>query len=592
MSKSKSNPPSHRDSSSRATSAASKDSLADPKTSARRQQSMRQWASVEWILPVSVVLVVTGIVLVTYWPALSAQAVYLDDDLYLGSKLVRQPGWSSLQRIFGELFAPSAVPGYYQPFSLTSVMLGFLDPAAATSLMPFHRTSLLLHLLNVALVVVLLYRLFDNWLTAGLCGLLYGLHPLNADAVLWVAECKTVLSTFFALSSLVFYVAYVRRSAEKKGGNRKYYGAALLMYLCALLSKPTAAPVAILLLVLDYWPLNRLDRRAILEKVPFLIVGALSAVVTVISQQNTADSGLTDNTFGAGKLPFVICYALILYFSKLVWPVGLVADYPFPRPFMPTDTPVLMGVIGISLLVLAILVSARRTRAWLAGALFFFLAILPALGVVRFTSSVAANRFMYLPVVGLLLPLNWALNRLWKASPRARRASTLRAAVVGIGAILALGCFGATRTYLAPWKDTVTLLQYYLTQTPNEWKLHNWLGGEWQRRGATESAIIESIQTVRLNPGWAAGHLNLGKLMFKARRFDEAATVFAAALRLEPKNWQAHVMMGRTLAMKNDLEGAMRELREAALLNPLEPEIRQDIEAVLAHQRGQHESSQ
>jgi protein O-mannosyl-transferase len=557
-------------------------------TVADRTLEVRQRTSGDWILLGSVLFIVTGIVLATYWPALSAQAVYLDDDLYLGSRLVRQPGWSSLQRIFGEVLAPSAVPGYYQPMSLASVMLGFLDPASATSLMPFHRTSLIFHLLNVALVIVLLACLFHNSLLAGLAGLLYGLHPMNADAVLWVAESKTVVSTFFALATLLFYVAYVRRADKKTGGHWKWFAAALLTYVCALLSKPTAAPVVLLLLLLDDWPLHRLNKRAMIEKTPFLIVAVSSVAVTVISQHATADTGVPDNRHGLVELPFAVCYELTLYLFKLVWPVGLVADYPFPRPFSPTA--MLVGVLVTSMLAVALVFSARRARAWLTGALFFFLAISPALGVVRFTSSMAANRFMYLPMVGLLLPLTWVLNRLWLASPGRVRSSALRATVVGVATTLVLGCLMASRGYIAHWKDTVGLLQYYLSETPNEWKLHNWLGGEWQRRGDTEAAISECIQTVRLNPGWAAGQLNLGRLMFKARRFDEAALALAEALRLEPKNWQAHVLMGRTMAMKDDFDSALRELRAAAAWDPSEPEIQQDIEAVLAHQRGQGEA--
>ena len=163
------------------------------------------------------------------------------------------------------------------------MLLAFLDPAAQHSLLPFRRTALLLHLCNVALVVGLLRSLFDNRLVAGLLGLLYGVHPLNADAVPWIAGRKTVLTATFALGSLLLYVAYVRHAERANHRDWKRYGASLLMYVCALLSKPTALPVVGLLLVLDYWPLRRLSRRALLEKVPFVLVAGLSAVVTVVS---------------------------------------------------------------------------------------------------------------------------------------------------------------------------------------------------------------------------------------------------------------------------------------------------------------------
>ena len=558
--------------------------MSKPKRSAKTAHLSPDRIPAHLALPLVGLLVVIGIVLITYWPALSAQANYLDDDLYLGSRLLQHPSWESVQRFFGEVMAPSAVLGYYHPLALVSVMLDFLDPAATSSMLPFHRTSLILHLLNVTLVVMLLYLLFDHWLTAGFLGLLYGLHPLNADAVLWVAERKTVLSTFFALAALIFYVLYVQRTARNPGGGWRYYGAALFMYLCAALSKPTTLPLAMLLPLLDYWPFHRLDRRAWLEKIPFLVLAGLFAVVTIISQVQTAETGPPDIAYMFTVGPLVVCYALVLYFSKLVWPVGLVADYPFPKPFMLMEAPVLLGLGGTLVLVLALAFSARRTRAWLTGGLFFLLAIFPALGIIPFTSSIAANRFVYLPMVGLLLPINWALNRLWNMAVGTLQVSTMRMILTGVGVILALGCIGVTRAYIAPWQDTVTLFQYYLTQTPNEWKLHNRLGGEWLRRGQLDKALPECIETVRLNPGWTTGHLNLGRVYFFLGRFDDAQLSFAAALQLEPNNWQAHVLMAKALLNQDDLEGALKEFQAAGQINPLEPEIPYDIAEILVQQ--------
>jgi len=204
--------------------------------------------------------------------------------------------------------------------------------------------------------------------------------------------------------------------------------------------------------------------------------------------------------------------------------------------------------------------------------------------VIPFTSAIAANRFMYLPMVGLLLPLNWALNRLWNTAVGALQVSSVRIILAGVGVILALACFSVTRAYMTPWQDTVTLLQYYLTQTPNEWKLHNRLGGEWLKRGNIDGAIAECIETVRLDPYWATNHLNLGRVLSIVGRFDEAQAAFAAALQLEPNNWQAHVLMGKTLSKKNDLEGALKEFQTAAQLNPMLAEVHYDIANILAEQ--------
>jgi len=283
------------------------------------------------VLSAAALLAVLGIVLATYWPALSAGALYMDDKYYLGPT-TQHPGWASVKAIFGEVLSPSMVNGYYQPLSLLSIMLDFLDPMASNSLLPFHRTSLLLHLLNVSLIAALLYVLFGHWLTAALLGMLWGLHPLNADAVLWIAERKTVLSTTFALGSLLLYVSYARHHATRTGrGDWKRYSASLFLYVCALLAKPTALPMVALLPLLDYWPLGRLSRKTWLEKIPFVVICLLSATVTVISQAQAGDSGHT-HFMKPHYLPLVMGYSVGFYLLKLVWPTGLVSDYPGPQP--------------------------------------------------------------------------------------------------------------------------------------------------------------------------------------------------------------------------------------------------------------------
>lgn len=547
-------------------------------------QSSRSFAGGMHLLTGAAVLfVVLGIVLATYWPALSAGALYMDDTFYLGAPELRHPGFASVKTIFGEVLAPSIVKGYYQPLALISTMLDFLDPAAANNLRPFHRTSLLLHLLNVMLVVVLLYLLFGNWQTSGLLGLLFGLHPLNVDVVLWIAERKAVLSMFFTLWSLLLYVLYTRQ-ADRTGGHAwKLFGASLFMYVCAVLSKPTAVPLVALLIVLDYWPLIRLNRRTLLEKVPFLVVCCVSAAVTVISQSRSFDEGRVDMMHGP-YLPFVMAYSVGLYLFKTVWPAGLVSDYMLPRLFSLGNPEVLFCIILTAAGIAAMAFSARRTRALLAGGLFFFIAISPALGIVRFTSSVVSNRFIYLPMVGLLLPLAWALSRLWNRHWGILNMFRMRIVLIGVGVTLALACAGATRHYESQWHDSLKLLNYYLSQSPSDYKLHTRLGNEWVERGKIDLAVDEFTKAIQFNPGWAESHLNLGRALFTLGRFDEAQLAFSGALGLTPNDWRGHVLMGVTLAKLDNPEDGLKELAIAARIAPLAAEVHYNIAGILAQQ--------
>ena len=431
--------------------------------------------------------------------------------------------------------------------------------------------------------MVLLHVLFDNWLVAGLLGVLYGVHPLNADAVLWIAERKTVLSTGFALGSMLLYVVYARHADRTGRGDWKRYGASLLLCVCALLSKPTALPLVALLLVLDYWPLQRLGRRTLVEKVPFVLVAGLSAVVTIISQARAGQDGGAQ-VMNPLYLPFIMSYCLGFYLRKTVWPTGLASDYPPPQPFGLTNVEVLVNV-GITLLLLAaVWLSVRRTRAWLAGGLFFLIALLPTLGIIRFTSSIAANRSMYLPMLGLLLPLAWGLGRLWNRDFSSLKASGVRLVLVGAGAALALGSARATRHYESHWSDSMTLLRYYLTQTPNEWKLHTRLGNEWIQRRNYQAAIVEFREAARLNPSWAENHLNLGRALFTVGELAEARQAFARAIEQTPNDWRAHMLLGMTLSRQNDLEGALTEFRTAAQIAPRSAAPHYNIASTLARQ--------
>ena len=536
-------------------------------TESESGRPVRLWASEPWLVPVLTLVAVLGIVLATYWPALSARAQYMDDKFYIGTTLTQHPSWASVRTFFREVFAPSMVNGYYQPLAFVSVMLDFLDPAAAHSLLPFHRTTLLLHLLNVALVVFLLHSLFRNWITAGLLALLYGLHPMNADAVLWIAERKTVLCAFFALSSLLLYLAYARHAEQTGRGDWKRYSASLFLYGCALLSKPTALPVVAVLLVLDYSPLGRLGRRTLVEKVPFVVLAVLSAAVTVVSQVHSGEAG-TVHFIKFYYVPLTIAYGVGFYLLKVIWPTGLVSDYLYPQPLGLTNIEVLGSAIIALGVIAAIVLSVRRTRAWLAGGLFFFAMLLPTLGLIRYTSSIATNRSMYLPMVGLLLPLQWALSGLWQRGVGALRVSAVRVIVVCGGATLAMASAYATRNYESHWQDTVTLLRYYLSQQPNDWRLHTRMGNEWIQLGDHRAAIGEFNEAIRLNRGWTENHLNAGRALFTVGDYAEAAQAIAIALEQTPNDWRAHMLMAMTRQRLGHLEGALQEFQSASRLAP------------------------
>ena len=268
----------------------------------------------------------------THWPALSAKALSFDDPEYLTSNmLVQNPGWGSAKRFLTEILEPSTVKGYYQPLEMISLMADYAAGGRENNLRPFHITSLALHIANTALIIVLLYMLFGNIWAAAAAGLLFGVHPMTVEPITWLGERKTLLAAFFSFWSLILYVRYAR------SGKWKSYTGSFVMYLLALLSKPTCVALPLVMLLMDYWPLKRLKTKSVVEKIPLFILSAVFAVITYISQSRTAYATLPTQ-FEPEYVPLVLCHNIIFYLYKMILPVNLTSYYAFPVPFGLSNT--------------------------------------------------------------------------------------------------------------------------------------------------------------------------------------------------------------------------------------------------------------
>ncbi|HSW45800.1 MAG TPA: hypothetical protein VLM89_09535, partial [Phycisphaerae bacterium] len=344
------------------------------------------------LAPVLVAMVLAAVAVVHY-PALSARAIAFDDEQYLvENRLVRQPGWTSTWRFLSEVLEPSTVGGYYQPLTMISLMADVAAGGRPDNLRPFHRTSLILHAINTGLVVWLLFMLFRHLWVAAAVGLLFGLHPLTVEPIPWIGERKTLLAAFFSLISLILYVRHSRSS-----GYRWYCGC-LVAYILALMSKPTSTPLPLVFLLMDFWPLGRLSWRSVIEKLPLLAVGAVFAVITVVSQGRTAHITMPTE-YSPARIPLLLCHNIVFYPLKMIWPVHLTSHYPLPEPMSPADPMILAGLIGTCVLIPALLLSLRRTRACATGWLIFFLMLLPTTGIIGFTTVIASDKYAYLPAI-------------------------------------------------------------------------------------------------------------------------------------------------------------------------------------------------
>ena len=532
------------------------------------------------------IIIVCFFVLAAHWPVLSAQALSFDDQQYfINNGLVQTPSFASARRFLTEILEPSTVSGYYQPLAMISLMVDYLLGGRENNLMPFHRTSLILHIANTALIIVLLYLLFGQiWVAAGV-GLLFGVHPMTVEPIPWVGERKTLLAAFFSLWSLIFYflfTIYYLRTASSKRQAFKFYIGSFIAYLLALMSKPTSLPLPVVMLLMDYWPLKRLNWRVIFEKIPFFVLGGISAIITYISQSRTASTVLPSR-FGLERILLVLCHNIIFYLYKMIWPVNLTSHYAFPEPLNLSQPMVSAGVIGTFILIFLLILSLRWTRAALTGWLIFFVAVLPTMQVIGFTNVIASDKFAYLPSTGLLMVLASFFGWLWNTL-NTINAAKIRAVVIMVLSVLVCGEITATRRYLVYWQDSVSLHKYMLKLSPNSASVHNGLGNALQLQGRIDEAIYHYRQAIRLKPQEESAYNNLGGALLAQGKFNEAVSCFQQALHIKPDYADAYTNLGLAAVLQGRTDEAIGCFQQALQVKPDDCEAHYNLGIALLSQ--------
>jgi len=528
-------------------------------------------------------IAVCAAVFLTHWPALSAQAISFDDEQYfVENTLVRSPSWESARRFLTEVFEPSTVGGYYQPLTMISLMLDYAIGGRTDSLTPFHRTSLLLHVANTALIIVLLYQLFGNvWAAAGI-GLLFGVHPLTVEPIPWVGERKTLLAAFFTLWSLAFYIHFVRK------GNRKIYLGCILMYVLALMSKPTSTPLPVMMLLMDYWPLRRLNWRAFLEKLPLFVVGGISAVITYLSQSHAASvagSTVTSEPYSPAQVPLVICHNIIFYLYKMIWPANLSSHYAFPVPLGFSTPMIMIGIIGTCILIPLLVFSLRWTKAAFTGWLIFFVMVFPTMQIYKFSDVIASDKFVYLPSIGILMILMSFL--IWICSAGNIRRHRVKGVAAAIIILMLAGTESfATRQYLVEWKDTVTLFRHMVKVTPYAMSPRSCLGVALRKRGDVEQAIECFTETLKIKPKSFTANVNMGVALASEGKLDEAVSYFNEAIRLSPDNAGAYRNLAIVLVAQGHIDEAIAVYHKGLEHKPSHPEYLYDGLGMLLFEQG------
>lgn len=567
------------------------------------EPALRRGSSQRWLVLLLLPLLALA-VLAVHRPALSASALSFDDTYYLTENyVVQNPSWTAAKRFLTEVLEPSTVGGYYQPLAMISLMLDCAAGGTPDYLRPFHRTSLGLHTATTLLLALLLYELFRRAVPAALTALLFGVHPLTVEPIPWVGERKTVLAAFFAMSCLVLYVRYAQ------SGRRRWYWASVLLFVPALMSKPTTTMLPIALLLMDFWPLRRLLKEgnfapiwpahneqlsappsfedlfarltqrlnwpAVREKVPFLALSLISGIITFLSQARTAAVILPGEKTSALQIPLRLAHNIVFYLWKIVHPVNLSSHYPVPNPVSLGQPMILIGVIGTLVLFAVLVLSLRWTPALLTGWLIFFMMQLPTMQIVGFSNVIASDKFVYLPSFGLLIVIAWGVGELWG---RDRTAVRWRAAAI-VAVFLSLASLEArgTRRYLALWQDTEKLHRHMISLAPKAPSLHYAFGTFLGTQRRYAEARVEFEEGLRLAPEDPKTLTNLGATLMELGEYEAARERLQRALHVQPASHAVLNNLGLLEQHLGDAAAANKAFQEAARLRPDAPRPRYNL---------------
>jgi len=495
-----------------------------------------------------------ALTLAVYGPVKDFEFVNFDDPQFVLDSHFIQKGLT-LETLVLSFTDSIHMTNYWVPLTCLSIIFDF--QVYGLNAGGYHVTNLILHLLNTVLLFMVLNRMTGALWQSAFVAALFALHPLHVESVAWVTERKDVLSTFFGMLALYSYAWYVERP-----GFRRYVWV-IIFFIFGLMSKPMLVTLPFVLLLLDYWPLGRHRSgppaaisgeprqsatvlRLVWEKVPFFMV-TLAACVAAYVTQDAADAIAPLSLYPLSVRFVVTLVSYVSYIGKMCWPYPLAVLYPHPGTL-----PLWQGA-GAGLLLLLItflaLKSARRYPWFIIGWLWYLGTLLPVSGLVVIGPHAMADRYTYIPLIGLFIIIAWGasdLFRRWSSRP-------LGIAAAAIGVLLILMVL--TGFQVRYWENSVTLFEHANEVVHDDFIIHSNLGNALARKGRLNDAVAHYSKALAINPGKSADiHNNLGAALLVSGKTSEAMTHFRLALQIEPGHVDALRNIKRISSQKENVK--------------------------------------
>src|SRR5881398_2575296 len=418
-----------------------------------------------------------------------------------------------------------------------------------------HLTNIVLHTIAVVLLFLVLQQMTGAIWQSAFVAAIFAIHPLRVESVVWIAERKDVLSGVFFMLMLLAYVHYVRSPSVRR------YLVVVFVLACGLMSKPMLVTLPFVLLLLDYWPLDRIRgqlRRRMLEKIPLIALSAISSIATFVAQKGAV--GWTEQLPILERIDNAVV-SYVLYIWQMLWPLRLAVFYPHPENRLPLWEIICSLLFLISISVVAI--ALRKQRPYLITGWFWYLGMLvPVIGLVQVGWQGRADRYTYLPQIGLYIAVTWAaadLTALW----RHRRAIVSTAATLAVG-LLSLRAWAQT----SYWRYSETLFKHALAVTTNNDVAENNLGIVYLQQAKLDKAISLLQAAVNLRPDNTPAHENLAKALLQKGEVADALIHYQKLLELQPNNIEVHNIVGTVLIQHGRIREGVEEWQNVLAIQP------------------------
>ena len=545
---------------------------------------------------------------IVYLPALRNEFVYWDDNLYIfENPPIRSLDASFFRWAFLDFHASNWHPLTWISHAVDYALWG-LNPLG------HHLTSILLHAINTALVVLLALKLRETarirsapntlpsflndrtvLIAAGTTGLLFGLHPVHVESVAWVAERKDLLCALFFLLSIMAYVYYAvsQQSAvygpqsegegtDEVGGKNfftnKQYLLSFVLFVFALMSKPMAVTLPVVLLILDWYPVKRIRSfktfwTATIEKTPFIVLSVVSSLLTILAQKAGGSLSSIDKIPLSIRVP-VAAKSLMAYLGKMLMPQDLIPFYPYPKDAslfsFEYGTSIIM-VIGITT---ACVMLAKKQKVWLSVWGYYVITLIPVLGIIQVGGQSMADRYTYLPSLGPFLIVGLCTAGIAEKVNDVKSKNLLRKVFsFAAGLLLITYLTYLTVEQTAVWRNSIGLWTYVIEKEPGRVPLaYNNRGLVYYKTGQFDKAAADFQEAVTLRPSYLDAYSNLGMAYYQIGRMDRAIENFDKAISLEPAYYKAYNNRAMTLGKMGRLDDAIADYRRAIALNPSSPQ--------------------